>query len=756
MLIIFIAFIGMAVAAGDSWAQGIGLGAPGSNPSCTHATLHAGTCQQAVAGYFATLTDGGSEADPCLAASAGGGSNLRTCRYSGSDWAVIGEGGPGGSVTPNAEPGADHSAYVAAHADGANAAAAQAITGVDAAGAAQGAFDVQTQAEADAHAALPNAHHVPTVDTNTNGAIPVSSFAEIESVMRAHDQPVPSGFLQAADSISVAITLADDFSYDRTSTTPHRINLPTGGGEHPRISIYFNGQHIAANAIDSLEIYFGRYDGAGADLSCTTGSPGVAPGFFRYEANCMGVAHDYEVYLYDLNVANVYTGCDGTPTAPCGRAAISFVDSDRLWDQSGEGASYGGRVHLINAKLGQAMDWASVTAYPQLDRPNDVCVRTVPGFSHLELAGGQFDCESMLEFNPGALTSAQPHVSFKDPRWASIGITTPGASSCSRCAGGVIRANTAMTSAVFSGTLWGTGPLGNFRGGSFNLDYRANFPGASSGDCWSVNQHATESYFIDNGTVANPLRGFVRVTGEMCTRGWVRADAADGFVTDAILNGALPGFLATNTQVGADRIPVFDATSSANIDNITAKFHLDIRPDTTDITYSQLMDSDLVSGVGLRNDQSYARVDLGIDGLYQVVGSNPSPVIHNSKGDRKFTNNKRVRLLSAGTYDLEPIEVDGSQYQFQGASTFNLPPVPATNPAEGWNACFEAVAGATVVINPDDADQIFWSTGLLDAGESISNSSAALMDKICVTQFDLIGWTVNDREAVGTWVEENP
>lgn len=64
-----------------------GGGASGAIPTCTVAQLQAGSCQTASTGYLATIVDGlSTDADRCGAAAAGGGSDVVTCRYSGSAW----------------------------------------------------------------------------------------------------------------------------------------------------------------------------------------------------------------------------------------------------------------------------------------------------------------------------------------------------------------------------------------------------------------------------------------------------------------------------------------------------------------------------------------------------------------------------------------------------------------------------------------------------------------------------------------------
>lgn len=81
-----------------------------------------------------------------------------------------GDLGGGGSFTPDADPGVDHSGYVAGHGNGADCSAGSYPLGVDAAGAVVGCTDASTEVDSivAVHAALPNAHHTPTVDTNAS------------------------------------------------------------------------------------------------------------------------------------------------------------------------------------------------------------------------------------------------------------------------------------------------------------------------------------------------------------------------------------------------------------------------------------------------------------------------------------------------------------------------------------------------------------------------------------------------------------
>jgi hypothetical protein len=83
----------------------------------------------------------------------------------GGEWKCIASN-PGGFI-PSASVIDDHSGYVAGHTDGLNCAAGASPAGVDASGAVQNCFDVETDVEALAHSGTVNAHHTPPVTAQT-------------------------------------------------------------------------------------------------------------------------------------------------------------------------------------------------------------------------------------------------------------------------------------------------------------------------------------------------------------------------------------------------------------------------------------------------------------------------------------------------------------------------------------------------------------------------------------------------------------
>lgn len=86
LLTIAMAIVLSTCAQTPAFAQAVPIGVRGSVPQCTHASLHAGTCQQAIAGYIATITNGLTGAPNRCAAGAGTGTDQVTCRFKGGIW----------------------------------------------------------------------------------------------------------------------------------------------------------------------------------------------------------------------------------------------------------------------------------------------------------------------------------------------------------------------------------------------------------------------------------------------------------------------------------------------------------------------------------------------------------------------------------------------------------------------------------------------------------------------------------------------
>lgn len=486
-------------------------------------------------------------------------------------------------------------------------------------------------------------NHTATVDLDLAGndlvnvgaidAVPQArTLVELNSLLAAAS--LPQG---ASESVDVSVRLADSFTYDETSATPFTIQLPTGGGEHPQIRIDLNGHRIQNRAINTVELAFGNAGG--------TCALDVDAGYYNAPGGCPGVAHDYDVWLANGFISNDYGGCDGTPTASCGRRGVATVGTEYLWE-SGAGTNYGGRVHFLNLKVGGESGSTGSTAARELDLPDDACFSVGVPVTEIEIAGGQGDCFFGLTVpvDPYDDSNSFARVNLDWSYQLKGNYSGASATSCSACRGGLLNFLAPSPDAEVYGAVRLFGPLGNTRGGNFALSTQGYFIGATgtpTGACYHTNQ-TSESYFLDNGSQPDePLSGWIEFAGMMCTRGWVRSSAVDSFRTTAVLREqtlggqvyGLPGFLVTDTAAtGHTKLPVLDASASGEIGAALFEFTPDPRPDSADIVYSQLLDADILSGAALRGSdaRAYAWVDLGLDGHYGVVGA-VSPTAYENK-----------------------------------------------------------------------------------------------------------------------------
>ena len=128
-------------------------------------------------------------------------------------WAICDAGGASytgvsstaSGFTPNADPGVDHSSYVAGHTDGANCAAGSYPLGVDASGATQSCTDASTETDSivATHTAISGAHH--TLFAPTAG---VATDHGAESVALTDLADGTDGELITWDATGEAVTVA--------------------------------------------------------------------------------------------------------------------------------------------------------------------------------------------------------------------------------------------------------------------------------------------------------------------------------------------------------------------------------------------------------------------------------------------------------------------------------------------------------------------------------------------------------------------
>ena len=592
------------------------------------------------------------------------------------------------------------------------------------------------------------------------GVVIVRSWDDVESAMRSADLEAPSGNNVATESVSLSIVFSDDFQVDPHGDT-HVIRLPTGGGEHPQVSIDFNGNIITADALEVVALDFG-----GGSTKC--GSP---LGYYQYIDGCMGVSHDYDITVKNGVIASAYDGCDATPTADCGRKAIVTRNADNLWLSAT--SAYGGRIHIHDMKLGADLNWVisggQGTSFPSLQLPGDACLEFEPIITMVDIQGGQWDCITAVEmaaWDTGLSGSSSAQIEFGSGfRWTQQGASTASSgTSCAICGAGLLDIAESMSDTSVFGSITASGirirgPIGNTRGGNFNFRAHGFFLGSQAATCGDPLQH-DESYFINNGTdPGDKLSGLIEFTGEMCTRGWIKSDAIGALHTIAHLRSGikgLPGFTETDTVLGANRVPVLDSTSSASIEAATFEFEFDVRPDTSDIVYSGLLDADVNSGAAMASTSSYAIVDFGEDGFYQVIGSTPS-VYQTKLGSGSYLSGSispSVDSTTAVTIDADGF--DGSFIELSnsgaGAVTVTLP--SASSVAPGASKCFMDTAGTGIVaLSPQGSDNIILDGVAASNGEDI-NSPGAIGDYLCMYRTDSTTYRTVGRS--GTWVEAVP
>lgn len=754
-----------------AYAQGIPVGVKGSVPLCTHASLHAGTCQQPIDGYLATLSDGNpADADRCAAVAVAGGAEQVTCRRKGGDWEELEPGDGAGTnlgttvgasdLTVTSDTGAD-ALIPAATGSTAGAQTAADKTKLDA---------IEAGATADQ-----SASEVPFVNTLTGfiatqvqaaidelyafffGMNLVHSWSEVEAVMRAHDL---SGAGPYTQSVSVSILFASDFDLDPLSTTSHVINLSTGGGEHPQYRINLNGLHVTADALEVLVLEFGN----------VLGKCGATPGFYVGTDGCMGVAHDYDVIVESGVIESIYSTCDASPTVPCGRKGLVTRNADNIWNAGSAFGSYGGRLHVHDVKIGADLSWTAGSLADAFSLIGDACLEFEPPITLVDIRGGQWDCITavrMDNWDTGMSGDSSVNIELTDFRWTTTG-GSGGASGtdCYACAAGMFDIQESMynaslpglSGAITASNVRAFGPLGNTRGGNFDLDVHGFWVGSgvATSNCWDNFQH-DDSYFLNNGEdPADVLMGHIRYTGEMCTRGWVKSNTASAFSTEAHLFGELPGFIATDAQIAttsATRIPVLASTNLGVIESANFGFQFDVRPDTSDIAYSDLIDADVLSGAALSSATSIVKFDLGPDGFCQVVGSTPELTC--SKVDPAVYASGKVptTLDPAGFISMDSTDMDGGFLYLtatgSGSTSIILPDAVA-----GDAKCFYDDGGTgIVVLVPQAGDRIQLDGVLAALGEAI-NSPGAVGDFVCLIGKDDSTFATTGRS--GAWVEATP
>lgn len=625
--------------------------------------------------------------------------------------------------------------------------------------------------------------------SSQGGMIPVYSWADVEAVMRAHDLPAPSGANVATESVNVGIVFAPDFALDAYSTSPQRINLSTGGGEQPVFIIDFNGHNITSDAITALEVFVGNTAG-----KCDPLGGGGPDGYYEFVDGCMGVAHDYDIYLLNAGtVTTFYDTCDVTPTANCGRVGIDFFEQDFTLRPAG--TPYGGRIHFVNMNIGSDLLYADDTSYPQLSLPGDAAVKFTPQVAHIEVRGGQW--HSITAFHQrdydATLSASGGFNSFSITNWRWIQSgdrVTDDVSDCEACKYGMFEIEeslTAESASTFAHGLTGYfygrniyssgGSLGNTKGGIWDFEFAGVIQGALDAECYETAQ-GTKSRLINNGSLtSDTLFGRVKFNGSACVRGWIETGGSDGFTVDAHIDGDsgskvssndfLPGFFYADSTVcggactvGTDRYAILDMTGTGGLENITANFTFTepvlsfaaIDPDG--FFSADINDGDAFSGLAgramIRFEGNGYRYRDKSDALTQDVTNDQdlfalgrAPVVpYTSSGTQTLTNSDLV----GKTFVTRVVS---------GAITFTLPPVQI-----GLTGCWIDTTGQGIALSPQAGEEILLDSGTLGAGDDLESPGIATPGagsknaQVCLHGISTTEWLTRGR--VLTWVDETP
>lgn len=443
----------------------------------------------------------------------------------------------------------------------------------------------------------------------------VRSWAEVEAATRAADES-DVGPYAPDDRVLSWIRFSDDFTGDWDSTSPHRINLPTGGTDHGRVVIDFGNVEVSALDLASLEINAGRTDGAGADLpGCDIGDGTIA--YLAHEPGCMGFAHDSELQIVGGFFPARDPSCDATPTANCGRTAIKFLNFDRIY--AGPGAGLGTRLVLgprIKCGGGLGSD-PGESVFPSFSLPGDACFEITPSWTSISVLGpAQFEAVTAIRGVDstvgGWATNAIRWVVGEGVYFQQKGSTTAGA--CVRCDSGFfdLEFSTAGSHFYFAGPHFESRP-GNIRGGKLNGSLFAQWPGAAASQCWDTT--ASDKSFIDSGLNASDrLSGSLTIVGDVCSPHGLRSARVGALVLNWVLENTVPGFLATDTALGATPRPTpFVTDAAGDVEALEMRFVTAAR--VTDYDPADLLDDATKTGGALSGAPgNYVYIDLGPSG----------------------------------------------------------------------------------------------------------------------------------------------
>ena len=620
---------------------------------------------------------------------------------------------------------------------------------------------------------------------SSNAVTVVSSFEEMNAVMRANDQ-VDAGTYTELDRVNVHVKLSEDFVADPTRTTPYTIQLPRGGADHGLVTIDFGNNTMIADALTIVEL-----DYSGGATACNN----------RYEEDvtgCMGVAHDTEVRIRGGFWSSIYDACDANQTTSCGQAAIRSVNADLLYWASGAGF-YGTRISFDNMKCGGQFDSVSEDSPPApisraFNLLDDACVELEPGFAQINVGGDQF-WEGMTalrvtaaDANGGDISSIR--ITFDTGFHFSQQGPADG-DTCLQCLSGLLDIEAPMADAsednmgvINLNGIQLSGTLGNLRGGNITGHINADWPvqsgvtncyGAGGAQSKSTDQRA--SWFINNSMdPEEPLSGKLTVAGEMCVAGWVKTASTDSLRIDAILNDGVPGFFASESDLSSastTRPFILESCHTATADctgggATTGKvnaaefnFFSDVSL-TIGTDYEDFFDESVLTGGALQTGglDSFVTADFGINGFIYAKHNSTVIDIRDKRAlppGSAFPSETGDSGYPGGGDSMLPGQCRGSYWISTNNTTGTVFTLPLIE--DGLNCCFATNQNQpiTIQLTPSSGEQIRLNGVVASSEESIRSTSNAAGDYMCLIAEPSGGdqhWrTVGNA---GTWQEDTP
>jgi len=639
------------------------------------------------------------------------------------------------------------------HANGANAPAGQAIVGVDENGVAEGAFDVQTQVEADAHVALPNAHHVPTVDTNTNAeteCVGVGVYLDGEG-----NCSTPSGSSLWTDGVDLT-SLSDETDED----------LAVGGSTNGSGVMYWDDSE-------------GRLHADGF-----TARPGVdGANFIEFDDNGVtapALPSDLLVRLYTLGDGELYKR-DATDT---------LLGFRLLTDQATAGAGSGvlADCDLASDKLSYDITTGLLSCTTDDDVPES---GDFGAAVDLDATGAlNFDVETDAEATAHESNASAHHAPTTDTNTnaetecVGVGVYLDGEGNCSTPSGSSLWTDgvdlTSLTD--IAGEDLAVGGTTNVPGvlywdDSTALLYADGFvsrPGADGDNRIELDDNGTTEPAVPSGLnvsvytkndgevykrdATDSLSGFRFLTSQ-ATAGAGSGTLADcDLAADKLLYDSATGLLSC----GADQSSVFtpDADPAVNHTGFNAAV-LSVETDDQDATEVPILGEENLWWTPGSVDSAMREMALYFEYMYvapivttgYTVGFSSESRIGSLTVDVLTSGSLRggVDVVTTAGTTLTPA-ADNILGSFHVLTNVALVTVTLPNAIPNRSVCFydlDGTAGVTIDLN-DVSDIIVLDGNPLTAGNAIDSPGNA-GDFICFLAIDTTNWITLGRS--GAWVD---